>query len=56
MAKQVINKQPCERNCKDRTAECKRTCKKWLDYWKVKQEEYKRRAEMGNQRIRSWDP
>jgi hypothetical protein len=56
MVNQVSNKQPCKRDCPERTAECKKTCPKWLRYWAVKQEEYKRRAEMGNQRIRPWDP
>ena len=36
-------KSPCERNCTERTAHCKRTCSKWKVYEAQKQEEYKER-------------
>lgn len=36
-------KPPCDRNCSDRTWDCKLTCPKWAEYEAWKQEEYARR-------------
>lgn len=49
------NKQPCTRDCPERTVECKKTCKRWCEYWLSKQEEYKRRAEFASKRLRPYD-
>lgn len=38
-------KQPCDKNCPDRSAECHSRCEKWLEYEKARNEEYARRAE-----------
>ena len=38
-------KPPCDRNCADRTWDCKLTCPKWAAYEAWKQEEYARRQE-----------
>ena len=38
-------KQPCDKKCPDRSAECHSRCGKWLEYEKARNEEYARRAE-----------
>ena len=38
-------KHPCKKDCPDRTAECKKTCPKWLEYEPLRNEFYKLRAE-----------
>lgn len=48
-------KQPCEKNCPERTAECKKTCPRWAAYWQEKQEEYKRRERLSLKRQRPYD-
>ena len=39
-------KPPCDRNCSDRTWDCKLTCPKWAEYEAKKQEEYAKRLEV----------
>lgn len=34
------HKQPCEKDCSGRTAECKRTCPRWAEYEAKMQIEY----------------
>lgn len=38
-------KHPCTKECPERTATCKRTCKRWKEYEPAKREEYKERQE-----------
>ena len=38
-------KQPCEKDCPKRTAECKKTCPDWEKFEKEKFENYKLRDE-----------
>ena len=38
-------KQPCAKKCPGRSAECKKTCEKWLEYEALKMEFYKARGE-----------
>ena len=42
-------KQPCKKDCPDRTAECKKTCPKWKEYEPLLREFYKLRAEAYDQ-------
>jgi|GEM_PF-2936915 len=35
-------KQPCTRECPDRSAECHSKCDKWLEYEKARNAEYER--------------
>lgn len=36
-----MSKCPCDRNCPDRTATCKRTCPEWADYEEAQREKQK---------------
>lgn len=38
-------KQPCKKDCPDRSGECHGICKKWLEYEKARNEYYQLRAE-----------
>lgn len=49
-------KHPCAPDCKERSAECKKTCIRWAEYWERKKEEYKRREELAAKRQRPYDP
>jgi hypothetical protein len=40
-------KQPCERDCPDRSMMCKYSCSKWAEFEAWKEQEYKRRRERG---------
>lgn len=37
-------KQPCTKECPDRSAECHSKCDKWLEYEKARNAEYERTA------------
>lgn len=37
-------KQPCQKNCPDRNAECHAKCEKWLVYEEERNKEYERRG------------
>lgn len=37
-------KQPCQKNCPNRNAECHTKCEKWLAYEKARNEEYERKG------------
>lgn len=39
-------KQPCERDCPDRSAGCGATCEKWQAYVKERNVEYEERVRM----------
>ena len=39
-------KQPCDRNCADRTWDCKLTCPRWAEYEAYKQDLYAKRLEV----------
>lgn len=41
-----IKDHPCRRDCPRRTAECKLTCEKFIEYEKKHMEEYERRGEI----------
>ena len=49
------NRPPCEKNCPEHTAECRRTCERWKAYWEKKVEEYKRREKLSLERQRPYD-
>lgn len=42
-------KQPCPKECPDRSPECRGKCEKWLTYEKALHEFYKERVEAYNQ-------
>ena len=45
------NRPPCEKNCPERTAECRKTCERWKAYWEKKAEEYIFRIRWGVERF-----
>lgn len=40
-----MKKPPCDPNCQERTAECKKTCPRWQEYETEHMQELKERAE-----------
>ena len=41
---------PCSKDCPERTAECKKTCKRWKVYEEAKKVEYAQRKERCEQK------
>lgn len=41
---------PCSKDCTERTAECRKTCRRWKEYEVKRNEEYAQRKERCEQR------
>lgn len=42
----ALIRQPCTRDCPDRSPGCAMTCPRWVEYVKAREKEYERRKEI----------